>query len=70
MENKSSAQPATFSVKDAARVLGVSPATVRAEIFAGRLPHFRIGKRVLIPRQCLDVMLHAGPPKDKGIGHE
>jgi excisionase family DNA binding protein len=37
-----------YSVKDAARYLGVSPWAVRKLIWTGNLPHVRQGRRVLI----------------------
>jgi excisionase family DNA binding protein len=43
-----------LSVSETATVLGVSQRTVRRHVAAGRLPHRRVGRRVLIPRTAVD----------------
>ncbi|MDI6823819.1 MAG: helix-turn-helix domain-containing protein [Bacillota bacterium] len=40
----------TYSVVEAARVLGVAPATIYREVAAGRMRHIRLGKRIVIPQ--------------------
>ena len=46
-------EPEAFDVKHAARLLGVSVATVWREIERGRLRKFRVGRQVRITRQAL-----------------
>ena len=41
------------SVKDAAKRLDVHPDTVRRMIYAGELPHVRIGRAIRIPLDAL-----------------
>ena len=53
----------TFSIREAAAVLGVSADTVRAGVRRGQLPSIRIGNgrgRILIPRAALDAKLRQG----------
>jgi excisionase family DNA binding protein len=44
----------TFDRKEAARKLGVSVVTIDRELAKKRLPHFRIGRRVLFTQELLD----------------
>jgi len=56
----------TYSVKEAAQVLGLSKNSAYSAILKGEIPHLRIGKRLLIPRLALDRMLNgAGKVKDQ-----
>jgi excisionase family DNA binding protein len=41
---------ATYTVDELANILGVSRATVYAELRAGRIPHIAMGKRYVIPK--------------------
>lgn len=43
-----------LSVIEVARALGVSPNTIRMLINAGKLPHIRAGRRVLVPVSALE----------------
>jgi excisionase family DNA binding protein len=45
------------SIKSAAQLLSVSPATVRACILRGELPTCRVGRRVLIPMHAIDALV-------------
>lgn len=65
MKDRSSVESAAFSVNEAARFLGVSQTTVRSEIFLERIPSFRIGRRVLIPRKYLEEMIQNGASRGK-----
>jgi excisionase family DNA binding protein len=44
----------TFDRKEAARKLGVSVVTIDRELAKKRMPHFRIGRRVLFTQELLD----------------
>lgn len=46
-----------FTVSEAAQVLGLSTQTIRAEIHAGRLPAFRIGRKFLLPRNAIEKLV-------------
>ncbi len=46
---ETSVQPMLLGVKDAARMLGISPFTVRSWVYKGLLQFKRLGSRVLIP---------------------
>lgn len=48
-----------LSVNDAANILGLSRASVYEAIRLGRIPHVRIGRRILIPRTALEQMLES-----------
>jgi|GEM_PF-2264628 len=52
-----SIRPPVMAVAEAARYLRVSVQSIHKEVAAGRLPHIRIGKRVLIIRDLLDEVL-------------
>jgi excisionase family DNA binding protein len=54
---KAPVQPATVSIPDAARYLGVSADTVRRLIRGGALPHARIGNSIRIRRADLETYL-------------
>lgn len=62
----------TFTVKEAAHLLGVSVSTCREAIRAGQIPAIRCGRRVLVPVQALERLLdgsmlgHGHPPHDGG----
>jgi excisionase family DNA binding protein len=46
-----------LTAEEAAAIIGVAAKTVRAEIRAGRFPHYQIGERTLIGRQALEAWL-------------
>ena len=52
---------AVLTVAEATQLLRVSRPTVLAAVHSGKLPHLRLGRRVLIPRAALERML-AGEP--------
>lgn len=56
-------QRKAFSIREVAAILGISPATVRSEIFRGKLPSFRVGKRVLVPAAALEDLLRCAAPR-------
>ena len=57
------AEPLTYSVEEAAKVLGVGRASTYELIHTGQLPHIRIGRRMLISRTALRELL--GLPPDE-----
>ncbi len=46
-----------FSIEDAAVYLGISPRSIRSFIAASRLPTIRLGRRVLLDKEQLDVWI-------------
>lgn len=58
-------QPArrAYRVAEVAAMYGVSPATIRAAIAAGRIPARRLGSIILIPADAVDTI---GAPMRKG----
>lgn len=51
--------PHTYTAREAAERLGVGLTSLYAAVQRGELPSIRVGRRVLIPRRSLDVMLGA-----------
>jgi excisionase family DNA binding protein len=47
----------TYSVREAARILGVSSSYAYLVIERGEIPALRMGGRILVPRDALDEML-------------
>lgn len=43
----------TYDRKEAAKILGVSLITIDRELAKKRLPHFRVGRRVLFTQELL-----------------
>ena len=47
----------TYSVREAAQVLGISSSYAYLVIERGEIPALRVGGRILVPRDALDEML-------------
>ena len=58
----SAEQPATVTIAEVARLLGVHEKTARRAVANGEIPSLRIGRRVLIPREQLLAMLASTGP--------
>jgi len=55
----------TYSVREAAKLLGLSRNSAYQACLKGEIPHLKIGKRILIPRVQLERMLNeAGKAQD------
>jgi excisionase family DNA binding protein len=48
-----------WSVEEAARLLGISRAHAYELVARGDLPHLRLGRRIVVPKQALDALLDA-----------
>jgi len=48
----------TYTVEEAAKVLGISRPTAYMAIQDSKIPHIRIGRRILIPKVALTSMLN------------
>jgi len=61
-EGDSSAEGAlTFTLPEAARLLGVSPANIRNLIVRGDIPYIRVGRLYRVPRARLMKMINGEP---------
>ncbi|HEY3673061.1 MAG TPA: helix-turn-helix domain-containing protein [Acidimicrobiia bacterium] len=49
-----------WSVEEAGRRLGISRAHAYELVARGDLPHLRLGRRLVIPKQALESLLAAG----------
>ena len=47
----------TYTVLEAAKILGLSRSGAFEAVKRGFIPHLRIGKRILIPRAAIEKML-------------
>jgi len=47
----------TYSVREAAKLLGLSKNSAYQACLRGEIPHLKIGKRILIPRVQLERLL-------------
>jgi excisionase family DNA binding protein len=50
-------EPVALSVKAAAKILGLSRASVYEAVRTGQIPSIRFGKRIVVPRAALNKML-------------
>ena len=50
-------EPATYSVDQTSKVLGLSRAQTYESVNDGTIPSFRIGNRVLVPRKKLHALI-------------
>ena len=57
MNEPGQSQTLALSVKDVAREMQLGRNTVLELIHSGRLPHVRIGRRILVPRRKLEEFL-------------
>ena len=56
----------TMTVAEAARCLGIGRNSAYEAIAKGEIPVVKIGKRLLVPKAALEILLAAGQPKKKG----
>jgi excisionase family DNA binding protein len=54
-------EPLVLTVDEAAVLLRVSRGLAFAAVRTGTIPHLRIGRRILIPRNALYELIGAGP---------
>jgi excisionase family DNA binding protein len=50
-------EPLALSVKEAAKILGLSRASAYEAVRTGQIPSLRFGRRIVVPRAALDKML-------------
>ena len=46
-----------WTVEEAARLLGISRAHAYDLVARGELPHLRLGRRLVVPKQAIEVLL-------------
>ena len=68
MPQQISMAPVTIDVPGASRYLGVSAYLVRKLVSEGKLPHLRLGARILFRQAALDEYLH--DLEVKSVRHE
>jgi len=56
----------TFSVEEAAELIGVGRSAAYEAVRRGEIPVIRIGRRVLVPRSRLFQMLNGSAPETPG----
>jgi excisionase family DNA binding protein len=54
----------TFTVEQAARMLGIGRSACYAAVNRGEIPSLKIGRRRLVPRAKLEAMLGLSPEAD------
>jgi excisionase family DNA binding protein len=60
MERHTGPARATYTVEEAARVLGIGRSLAYALVRTGQLPALRIGRRLVVPRAALDRLVAVG----------
>ncbi len=63
-------RPLTLSVAEAARLLGIGRNSAYEAVRRGEIPSIRIGRRVLIPRTALMVLLECGWDTQRGTDRD
>jgi excisionase family DNA binding protein len=53
----------TLTVDEAAKVLGISRALAYELIASGEIPSLRLGRRIVVPRRALDLLLAQAVPE-------
>lgn len=56
--------PLLVGIRDAARMLGISPHTLYAWVYQGRVQHVKLGTRTLISREELERIAARGLEKE------
>lgn len=54
----------TYTVSEAALILGIGTSTCWEQVHLGRIPTLRLGKRVVVPKAVIAKMLEAATPRD------
>jgi excisionase family DNA binding protein len=51
-----------WTVEEAGRMLGISRAHAYELVARGELPHLRLGRRVVVPKQAIELLLARAAP--------
>jgi excisionase family DNA binding protein len=62
-EERKRPKPLAVGVDEAAKLLGVSSATIKRRVSCGRLRAVHVGKRVLVPMEVLEKVMVEGVPR-------
>ena len=49
----------TYTVTEAARILGIGRSAAYEGVQSGQIPHIRVGRRILVPHVALERLLQA-----------
>ncbi len=60
----------TYTVEEAARILGIGRNSAYEAIHRGEIPAIRIGRRVVVPRKALDDLLAGRSPEPDSVHNE
>ncbi len=52
----------TYTVTEAAEILGISPASAYKSVHSGEIPSLTFGGRIVVPRRALDALLALEEP--------
>jgi len=61
---KQNTERLTYTVKEAAKQLGLSKNSAYQGVISGEIPSIKVGKRILIPRAALSSLLCAAGKKE------
>jgi excisionase family DNA binding protein len=67
---RSQARCRTYSIAEAAKILGVGKSAMWKAVHSDTIPSFRIGRRVLIGRATIDRLLNEGSLQDQGEAND
>ena len=56
----------TLTVAEAAKCLGIGRNSAYEAVARGEIPVIKVGKRLLVPKAALEILLAAGQPKKNG----
>ena len=62
-------KPLSYSVKEAAKLLGIGRDLAYEGVHRGEIPVVRIGGRLRVPRFRLEQMMGAAPPASSPVEH-
>ena len=62
LESEKGGQRLVWTIAEAGERLGISRAHAYQHVARGELPHLRLGRRVVVPRQAIEALLD-------GVGH-
>jgi len=55
----------TYTVTEAAELLGISRSSAYECVHRGEIPSLTLGRRVVIPRRALEALLDGGPARSE-----
>ena len=59
-----------FSPREVGELLGLGRSATYEALSSGRIPHIRVGRKILIPKAGLVKLLSEGQPETAGMGNE